>query len=187
MATSDEVKQYLIGVDPNMRIVFDAVGTLNFSDLMKPVYVALIGAILGQKIPYREAKELRGRLYTQCGTDFGISNIDPLLSSDFFPSQPRQIIFNLNTFLKNNNIDVNTCDLDCLLNVVGIGPWTIVVTKLTSFRSWDLFPPEDLFLRKRLQKLYSLERMPSIEEARLLAVKWSPYRSFVTWYLWRWF
>jgi 3-methyladenine DNA glycosylase/8-oxoguanine DNA glycosylase len=65
-----QIKEYLVRVDPMLQILFNAVPTVDFNSIIKPVYVALIGAILGQKISYKAAKALRGKLYIRCGTNF---------------------------------------------------------------------------------------------------------------------
>jgi DNA-3-methyladenine glycosylase II len=237
------IQAMLIHADPMLSILFSKVPVVNFQEIHKAPYVACIGAIIGQIITYKQAKEIRGKLYTRVGTQFSMSQIQQLIAENFFPTRVQSIVQNLNNYLlslNNKNKDINILNseiertnvsldldidinfdinidssntmnleqeatnrmndpsfsLDSLLVVEGIGPWTITVTKLTAFTDMDLFPPEDLFLRKRLAKLICLynndvsnntSKSVTAREALEMSQKWRPYRSIVTWYLWRWF
>lgn len=79
-------------------------------------------------------------------------------------------------------------DYNKLGQVKGIGEWTIQTVKLSMLESLDIFPEKDYFIRKRLQILYpdKFSSIPTPVQARILAQSWAPYRSIVTWYLWRW-
>lgn len=175
-----EVKQYLISVDPRLKPIFD---TVNFQlhTVRKEPYVALVGAIIGQKITYTAAKELRGHLYKRFGDNF--TPITLIKSDLFFLGTDRErIIKSVTQYIIDNNIDLNTeVGLRTLLIVPGIGPWTIETTLLTSFLNWDIFPLGDKFLKVRMKRLYGDANMEQISQ------KWAPFRSIVTWYLWRWF
>ena len=98
------------------------------------------------------------------------------------------IINRINQYLIDNNNQL-TCvdDIKKLKQLQGIGDWTINTTILTSFLDWDIFPSGDLFIRKRIKKLYNLSKVPTVREVRNISERWSPYRSIVAWYLWRWF
>ena len=47
------------------------------------------------------------------------------------------------------------------------------------------FPTGDLGLRRAIQKLYSFDHEPTVEEAEKIAQKWKPYRTLACRYLWR--
>jgi 3-methyladenine DNA glycosylase/8-oxoguanine DNA glycosylase len=53
---------------------------------------------------------------------------------------------------------------------------------INMFEKLDLFPMNDKFLQVRMKRLYGANCNISDISAR-----WEPYRSVVTWYLWRWF
>ena len=194
----DDVRAYLISVDPALERLFtevDRKGKLDFQALCKTTYVALIGAILGQIISYQEAKKLRSKLYLMVGTNFNISDIDTILTgpkTTEFPSKFINIITNVNRYLHENQItdqQINSLEfnIDSLLKIDGLGPWTVATTKLTAFRSWDLFPEGDKFIQKKIMKLYQLNKLPGKKDQKTISDRWSPYRTMVTWYLWRWF
>ena len=187
----------LTELDPALRQLFGRVNPEAFVGLPKPPYVALIGAVIGQIVRYTHAKKVRGNLYTLCGDTFSPGDIDNLS-----PEQWRaigldltkvEIISNINRYLSDNGLSLQAGDpnivqqVESLRQIKGVGEWTVATTLLTSFLDWDTFPSGDLFIRKKIQKLYGMSKMPTIAEVKKISHKWSPYRSVVAWYLWRWF
>ena len=49
----------------------------------------------------------------------------------------------------------------------------------------DVFPVDDLGIRKAIQRAYSYKRLPAPVTMHRHARKWIPYRTIATWYLWR--
>jgi DNA-3-methyladenine glycosylase II len=49
----------------------------------------------------------------------------------------------------------------------------------------DVFPVDDLGIRKGFMLIYGLESMPSAKQLHPLGEPWRPYRSVASWYLWR--
>lgn len=71
-----------------------------------------------------------------------------------------------------------------LKRVKGIGDWTVDMYLLFGLARLDIFPVNDLALRKIMGKVYGLDR-DDFEEARQVAEKWKPYRSVASWYLYK--
>ena len=150
----------------------------------------MIGAIIGQIIRYQDAKRIRGNLYHKLGIDFNVCDVEKLTDNQLckigFDDQKIEILRRTNKFILDNHLDLNQ-NLSRLLEIKGIGEWTLQTVKLTSMLDCDIFPAKDVFLRRKLQKLYNLKKRPTIKETNEFAEKWSPYRSVVCWYMWRWF
>ena len=72
-----------------------------------------------------------------------------------------------------------------LTQVKGIGRWTAEMFLIFSLGRLDVLPVDDLGLKKGVQKLYSMEKLPKKEEIEHVAKKWVPYRTIATWYLWK--
>ncbi|MDZ7849593.1 MAG: DNA-3-methyladenine glycosylase 2 family protein [Halodesulfurarchaeum sp.] len=66
--------------------------------------------------------------------------------------------------------------------VRGIGPWTAKMFLQFGLGREDVFPVEDLGIRKAMQSQYGIE---SRGEMRERAAEWAPYRSIGSLYLWR--
>lgn len=176
----ERVKHYLLSIDPILLPVFSTVN-LQLLDVIKKPYPALIGAIIGQKIAYTTAKKLRGELYNRYGTEF---TPETLINTDIsFLGAAAPIIKRVTEYIISHHVNLDTCEgIHSLIAVSGIGTWTIDTTILTCLKDWDIFPLGDKFLQTRMKRLYG----PNCN-IQQISQKWSPYRSLVTWYLWRWF
>jgi len=49
----------------------------------------------------------------------------------------------------------------------------------------DVWPIDDLGIRKAVQKLLGLEKTPDKATLQQTGEAWRPYRSYASWYLWR--
>lgn len=179
-----KVKEYLASIDPVLQQVFREVDVTGFQlhTVVKKPYTALIAAIIGQKITYKLAKQLRGQLYTRYGTNFTPQQIAKADLS-FLGAAPVSIIRNVTQHILDNNIELMTeADIRSLATVSGIGSWTVDTTLLTCLMNWNLFPLGDKFLQARMKRLYS-----KYSNYAVIRERWAPYKSVVTWYLWCWF
>lgn len=75
--------------------------------------------------------------------------------------------------------------IETVTDVKGIGRWTAEMLLLFCLERPDIWPVDDLGLRKGLQRFYGLAEPPSAKEALAMGEPWRPYRSVATWYLWR--
>jgi DNA-3-methyladenine glycosylase II len=74
-----------------------------------------------------------------------------------------------------------------LVAVKGIGRWTAEMFLIFSLHRLDVWPVDDLGVKRGVQKVYGLRELPTAKELITFAEKkpWRPYRSLVAWYLWR--
>ena len=72
-----------------------------------------------------------------------------------------------------------------LIEIKGVGNWTIHMFLMFSYGSSNIFPTGDLGFLKAISKLYKVQPPISERKLKLLYKKWSPYSSQATWYLWR--
>lgn len=72
-----------------------------------------------------------------------------------------------------------------LTQVKGIGRWTAEMFLIFSLGRQDVFPVGDLGLRKGVQKAFSLKELPNPKDVEEIGMRWKPYRSIATWYLWK--
>ena len=75
--------------------------------------------------------------------------------------------------------------MDALVQVKGIGRWTAHMFLLFRLGRLDVLPELDLGVRKAIQRVYGLRRLPTPEQVLKRGAAWSPYASVATWYLWR--
>ena len=68
-----------------------------------------------------------------------------------------------------------------LIQIKGVGNWTIDMFLIFSKNNLDIFPDGDLALINIIKKKYQVN---SIDQILEIANKWSPYRTIATLYLW---
>lgn len=72
-----------------------------------------------------------------------------------------------------------------LTKVKGIGRWTAEMFLMFTMGRPDVFSYGDLGLRKGMQKIYKLEKEPTSTQAEEISLKWRPYRTIASRYLWK--
>jgi len=72
-----------------------------------------------------------------------------------------------------------------LLEVRGLGPWSVNYLMMRSLGFADCVPLGDTGVTSGLQALLSLEERPDIDATRRLMAVFSPYRSLATAHLWQ--
>lgn len=89
--------------------------------------------------------------------------------------------------LKMRSISKMTDDeiIEHLTQVKGIGRWTAEMFLIFSLGRLDVLPVGDLGLRKGVQMAFSLSELPKPKEVEKIGMRWKPYRSVATWYLWK--
>lgn len=68
-----------------------------------------------------------------------------------------------------------------LIEIKGIGPWTIDMFLIFCILAPDLFPSKDLGLIKAIKRHYGKDK----DLENFSQIIWRPYRTVATWYLWR--
>jgi DNA-3-methyladenine glycosylase II len=71
-----------------------------------------------------------------------------------------------------------------LLEVPGLGPWSVDIYYLMALRRPDVWPRGDLALATALRDVKGIGRLPTREEQEALAAGWSPWRSVAARLLW---
>jgi DNA-3-methyladenine glycosylase II len=72
-----------------------------------------------------------------------------------------------------------------LTKMKGIGRWDSEMFLIFCLGRTDVFPVKDLGLRKAIQKWYFNSESVTDIQIMELSLKWKPYRSIATWYLWK--
>ena len=72
-----------------------------------------------------------------------------------------------------------------LIEVRGLGQWTIEMFLLLALCRADVSPSADYIFKKQLQKLFNLLDVPKRGQINKLTEHWRPWRSLAVWYLWQ--
>jgi DNA-3-methyladenine glycosylase II len=84
-----------------------------------------------------------------------------------------------------NNEDV----LETLIQIKGVGNWTIQMLLMFAMAREDVFAPDDLGIQKAMIDLYSLQPSSPKELKKSMSAisqQWQPYRTYACLALWRW-
>ena len=71
-----------------------------------------------------------------------------------------------------------------LVAVKGIGRWTAEMFLMFSLGRPDVFPVDDLGIKKGFEKVTG-KKWDKIKSAKFAEKNWKPYRTVASWYLWR--
>ncbi len=72
-----------------------------------------------------------------------------------------------------------------LVEVRGIGPWTVEMLLIFRLGRPDILPTSDFGVRKGFMLTYGTKDLPTPTELLAHGERWRPYRSVASWYLWR--
>ena len=187
-------KIYLSNKDKVLKKIFEQFPNQSLK-LNDNSFHALINSIIGQQISVSAANSMKSKLFSLK------KNITPRTLKNFKNSQLKKCglskqkilyINNISEFFINNKKFVNEMrktDEDIirekLIEIKGIGNWTIDMFLLFTHGSSNIFPSGDLGFIKAISKNYKKD-LPLTDKFLLsLFKKWSPYSSIATWYLWR--
>ncbi len=71
-----------------------------------------------------------------------------------------------------------------LVAVKGIGRWTAEMFLMFSLGRPDIFPVDDLGIKKGYEKVTG-KKFDRVKSAKFAEKHWKPYRTIASWYLWR--
>jgi DNA-3-methyladenine glycosylase II len=192
-------RKHLCRVDPVMRQIIRAVGPCTLAP-RRDYFVKLCQSIFTQQISTAVATVLFGRFRDQFPsrrpTPTAVLKFlkldDPIIRSVGLSRQKRSYIEDLATKWIDGHIpsrQFSSMDdeaiVQSLTQVKGIGRWTVEMFLIFCLNRPDVFPVDDLGVRKSAQLAYGLKSLPTKSELTDLGEKWRPWRTIATWYLWR--
>ncbi len=156
---------------------------------------SLINSIIGQQISVSAADSMKTKFF-KLKRNITPQTVSKLRATDLrkcgLSRQKILYIRNISKFfLQNKNFIKNinkTSEEEIynnLIEIKGVGNWTIHMFLMFSYGSSNIFPTGDLGFLKAISKLYKVQLPISERKLKLLYKKWSPYSSQATWYLWR--
>src|SRR5213595_1664039 len=75
--------------------------------------------------------------------------------------------------------------IERLIQVRGIGRWTVEMLLLFDLGRPDIWPVHDYGVRKGFAKTFGKRKLPKPKQLMKLGEKWRPHRSVAAWYFWR--
>jgi 3-methyladenine DNA glycosylase/8-oxoguanine DNA glycosylase len=75
--------------------------------------------------------------------------------------------------------------VESLTRVRGIGRWTVEMLLIFRLGRPDVLPADDYGIRKGFALAYERRELPARKDVETYGVRWKPYRTVASWYLWR--
>src|SRR3982751_1234610 len=75
--------------------------------------------------------------------------------------------------------------IEHLVQVKGIGRWTVQMFLMFRLGRTDVLPELDLGVQNAIQRAYGLTKRPTPKEVVVIGETWRPYATVASWYLWR--
>ncbi|MEO6719274.1 MAG: DNA-3-methyladenine glycosylase 2 family protein [Ferruginibacter sp.] len=188
-----QICDQLAAVDGDLQIILDSYG---YPPLWKrtPGFETLVQIILEQQVSLASAKaaymKLRERL-TNITPEAILLLTDEELRACYFSRQ--KIIYtrhlaavissgqlDLKQFKKFNNDQVRSA----LIQIKGIGNWTVDVYLMMAMQRTDLFPLGDIALINSIKAIKKLEPAITKLDIAQLAESWKPYQTVAAYMLW---
>jgi DNA-3-methyladenine glycosylase II len=182
--------------DPRLAAVIARVGA--FAPALTPdPFLALVGSIIHQQVSMAAAQTMLRRLRALCPrgriTPAVLLALDaPTLRTAGLSRQKAGYLHDLAGCFARRELTraglrrMNDEDaIAAATRVRGIGRWTAEMLLIFSLQRPDVWPVDDLGVRKAVQALLGRAAPLDPTELHAVAEPWRPYRSYATWYLWR--
>lgn len=187
-------KQFLSNKDKVLKKLIQTYKN-EYLDLNSNYFHSLINSIIGQQISVSAADSMKTKFF-KLKRNITPQTVSKLRTTDLrkcgLSRQKILYIRNISKFfLQNKNFIKNINKYseeeiyNNLIEIKGVGNWTIHMFLMFSYGSSNIFPTGDLGFLKAISKLYKVKLPVGERKLKLLYKKWSPYSSQATWYLWR--
>ncbi len=158
-----------------------------------------VRAVLGQQISVAGARTLAGRLVAALGPELPSGLAEPGLERTFpgpdqvashdlrtigLPGSRARALGDLASEVATGALRLDADPQEVrrrLLDIKGIGPWTVEYVAMRALGDRDAFPASDLGLRKAIDH----EQPPGAAELEAMAEAWRPLRAYAAILLWR--
>ena len=187
-------KVYLSNKDKVLKKLIQTYSN-EYLNLNSNYFHSLINSIIGQQISVSAADSMKTKFF-KLKRNITPQTVSKLSTTDLrkcgLSRQKILYIRNISKFflqnkkfIKNINKSSEEEIYNNLIEIKGVGNWTIHMFLMFSYGSSNIFPTGDLGFLKAISKLYKVQLPISERKLKLLYKKWSPYSSQATWYLWR--
>ncbi|HET7643274.1 MAG TPA: DNA-3-methyladenine glycosylase 2 family protein [Nitrososphaeraceae archaeon] len=194
----DDAIKYLKETDSTMNKIINSVGAYSIKTTNNP-FLALIEAIISQQLTGKAAQSIYKKFISYYDTnEYDLLPASVLLTADnimksFGLSYKKiEYIKLLSNDIIRGNIDLKLLAekddeeiINELTKMKGIGRWTAEMFLIFCLGRKDVFPLNDLGIKKALQKWYL--NYENVDEQYIIELSniWKPYRSIASWYLWK--
>ncbi|MDB4915671.1 MAG: HhH-GPD family protein [Gemmatimonadetes bacterium] len=189
---------HLKRVDPVLAGVIARVGPCRLEASRKGThYDALVRSIVFQQLSGKAASTIHGRFRAlfpanRPRAELVLSAADELLRGAGLSRQKMGYLRDLSARVADGSLPLahlgrlsDDAIIEHLVQVKGIGRWTVQMFLMFRLGRPDVLPELDLGVQNAIHKAYGLEKRPTPKDVLRIGEKWRPYASVASWYLWR--
>ena len=193
----DPAVEHILAVDPAYARVVAGVGPFNPRPPVADYFNALARAIVFQQLAGRAAQAIHGRFLALYPANHPTAAA--VLATP--PEQLRAVGLSAAKTASLLDLAAKTSDgtvplerieelpdteiVQRLVAVRGIGRWTAEMFLIFQLRRPDVWPVDDLAVRKGFAIIHHLAEWPKPKELDALGETYRPYRTVAAWYCWR--
>lgn len=182
--------------DPLLAEIITRVGNYKIK-IIKNHYESLVEAIINQQLTGVAANRISKNFRTLYSSKFPkpidvINTPTPKLQKTGLSKMKIQYIKKLSQKIISKEVDLDSLSkladeevIMKLTKIEGIGRWTAEMFLIFSLGRKDVLPVGDHGLKKGIQQLFSMKKLPEETKIQKIAERWRPYRTIATWYLWK--
>lgn len=184
--------------DKALRKLIDVVGHIPASR-RTDLFRGLLGSIVSQQLSIKAADTIWNRFLDlfkdRIPTAKAVLKLsDEALRACGLSYQKAGYIKNIATFSLKNTLDYKELKtktdaelIDYLVQIKGVGRWTVEMLLMFNLDRPDVLPLDDLGIQNGIKKLYNLsfEKKELYREMERIAEAWRPHRTLACRYLWR--
>ena len=187
----------LLKKDKNMQDLIKKFGRPDFN-LGQDYFQSLLRSIVFQQLSGKAAKTIYERLVNLIPETTNLCPNEVLkLDKDEMRKaglsfQKINYVRNLADYFENNSFKKKEVERMTdeeiskeLIQIKGIGQWTVDMFLMFTLSRPDILPYKDLGIQKGIMKILNMKNLPSKKEMENCSRKWRPYRTIACWYLWR--
>ena len=190
----DQAKRELIKSDRVLRRVIPQYEGVSLTSRGDP-FATLARSIVGQQISVAAAQAVWNRLYEAypefTALKLARAKVEHLRSCGLSQRKSEYILDLAAHFKRGGDRTADWLKLDdesviaALTAIRGVGRWTAELFLMFNLMRPDIFPVDDLGLRKAVSQHYFSGDKVTLSELREVGDNWAPWRSVGTWYMWR--
>ena len=189
---------HLKSVDPVLARIIDVVGPCRLEARSTGThYDALVRSIVFQQLSGKAASTIHRR-FTEIypgkrpRAEHVLSTADDALRAAGLSRQKIGYLRDLSARVVDRSLPLahlgrlsDDAIIEHLVQVKGIGRWTVQMFLMFRLGRPDVLPELDLGVQNAIQRAYGLKKRPTPKDVLRIGDKWRPYASIASWYLWR--
>jgi len=190
-----KAKKHLMKKDKVMKYLIKKYSDNNLTT-RKNVFFSLCKSIISQQISVAAANSVFSKFKLACESKINPKNINLIKISNLkkcgLSRQKAKGIKELSKKFLNKSFNPklinNMSDEEAIEYLSGlrqIGKWSAEMILLFTYNRPNIWPIQDIGLLRAISNIYKKKYLPPKNFVRKLKIKFSPYCSVATWYLWR--